>query len=80
MIFENSEALNRYREPISFFDKKLLCTYYVCKTEPQIYFVAIYDKKKDGDVTIKEFTQNICNFLRNFKLYEQLKSLCFRVD
>ena len=80
VIYENVDSLNKYRDPVTFFDKKVQCTYFISKIEEYMYFVAIYDKKKDNDVSIKEFSLNICNYLRNFKLYEQLKSHCFRID
>jgi hypothetical protein len=80
VVYENLENLNKYRDPVTFFDKKVQCTYFISKIEPQMFFVAIYEKKKDNDTNVKDFMNNIANYLRGFKNFEQLKSHCFRAD
>ncbi len=67
VIYEQADGLNKFRDPITFFDKKVQCTYFLSKIEPAMIFLAIYDKKKDTDTNIKDFMNNIANYLRGFK-------------
>jgi len=73
IMFDKLDILNKYRAPVSYFDKKLQSTYILCKIEPHVTMVIIYNKKKDNDSAIKEALHYVAHHLRLFKLVENLR-------
>jgi hypothetical protein len=68
VVYAHADYLNKFKDPLVFFDKKIQCTYFISKLEPCVILVAIYDKKKDNDSTILEFLNNIQSSLRLHKV------------
>eukprot|EP01119_Soliformovum_irregulare_P007725 TRINITY_DN2017_c0_g1_i1.p1 TRINITY_DN2017_c0_g1~~TRINITY_DN2017_c0_g1_i1.p1 ORF type:complete len:416 (+),score=114.53 TRINITY_DN2017_c0_g1_i1:3-1250(+) len=73
VIYEHMEYLNRLRDPLYFYDRKVQCTYFLAKVEPEVLLAVIYDRRKDSkDTALLELFNHITNSLRLIKLYETL--------
>lgn len=70
---QNAKFLSQFREPLTFFDRKVGCTYFLTKVDLSVLMVVIFQKKKDADTTTKDFLNHVADHIRLFKLFEELQ-------
>lgn len=73
LLVQGSDELNKPDKVFPFYDEFKLTTYFMCKVDPNVTFVVIFDGKRNEKDVIP-FVQEFCAGLRFTKLYAALKS------
>eukprot|EP01112_Ceratiomyxa_fruticulosa_P017246 TRINITY_DN5341_c0_g1_i1.p1 TRINITY_DN5341_c0_g1~~TRINITY_DN5341_c0_g1_i1.p1 ORF type:complete len:515 (+),score=72.40 TRINITY_DN5341_c0_g1_i1:126-1670(+) len=77
LVMQNDEELST--QPVSecvyFYDTKLDTSYFINRSDPDVFMVAIFkEKKKSADGQIRDFMSSISRALRNVDIFSLLKN------
>lgn len=72
---ETQNQLDKYKEPIHWFEPRGETTYFITKVDPRIYLLVLFEKKKKkkNDQLTQEFLFVMSTHLRNWKVFAKLK-------
>jgi len=74
LIHESQPQLDKYKEPIHWWEPTLDATYFITKVDPRIFILVLFNKKKKkNDQVTNEFLFVMATHLRNWKVFSKLK-------
>jgi len=75
LIQDNSNKIEKQREPLFFQDNTVNSTYFICNIETRMFLVLIFEcKKKKNDTLVTQFITFMTTHLNNFAIFETLIS------